>query len=181
MTDLKSSLQVVLQDAGYETWLVSLDDLEAIGFEDDAAMGFAYVFEDASTMLTRWRELETKLLTRHALSLQKAGEKTWNIYSVFLCAELASPDQLREVRWIEEDLERTRKITGCGLASTSDVVTTLLPLLPLQYQPSLDSEDFDLTQRLLKRIGNIAPAATHAALDAKVSPSEVVRLLGAEK
>lgn len=181
MTDLKSSLQVVLQDAGYDTWLVSLDDLEAIGFEDDAAMGFAYVFENAATMLTRWRELETKLLTRHALSLQKAGEKTWNIYSVFLCAELASPDQLREIRWIEEDLERTRKITGCGLTSTSDVVTALLPLLPLQYQPSLDSEDFDLTQRLLKRIGNIAPAATHAALDTRVSPSEVVRLLGAEK
>jgi hypothetical protein len=180
MTDLKSSLQVVLQDAGYQTWLVSLDDLEAIGFEDDGAMGFAYVFEDVATMLTRWRELETRLLTRHAPSLQKAGEKTWNIYSVFLCTELATPDQLREIRWIEEDLERTRKIAGCGLTSTSDVVTALLPLLPLQYQPLLDSEDFDLTQRLLKRIANIAPAATDAALDKEILPSEVVRLLGAE-
>ena len=103
MTDLKSSLQVVLQDAGYQTWLVSLDDLEAIGFEDEAAMGFAYVFEDAATMLTRWRELEIRLLTRHAPSLQKAGEKTWNIYSVFLCSELGTADQLREIRWIEEE------------------------------------------------------------------------------
>jgi hypothetical protein len=168
MTDLKSSLQVVLQEAGYQTWLVSLDDLEAIGFEDDATMGFAYVFEDAATTLTRWRELETKLLTRHTLALQKAGEKTWNIYSVFLCTELATPDQLREIRWIEEDLERTRKIAGCGLTSNSDVVTTLLPLLPLQYQPVLDREDFNLTQRLLKRIANIAPTAADAALDKEI-------------
>ena len=181
MTDLKSSLQVVLQDAGYQTWLGSLDDLEAIGFEDDAAMGFAHVFENPVIMLTRWRELETKLLTRHALSLQKGGEKTWNVYSVFLCTETGTADQLREIRWIEEDLERTRKITGCGLANTSDVVTALLPLLPLQYQPQLDSEDFDLTQRLLKRIVNIAPAAADAALDKRISPSEVVRLLGGEK
>jgi hypothetical protein len=180
MTDLKSSLQVVLQDGGYQTWLVSLDDLEAIGFEDDAAMGFACVFDDAATLLASWRDLETRLLTQHAPSLQRAGEKTWNIYSLFLCTETATPGQQREIRWIEEDLERTRKITGCGLTGTSDVVTALLPLLPLQYQPLLESEDFDLTQRLLKRIGNIAPAATNAALDSEILPSEVVRLLGVE-
>ena len=56
MTDLKSSLQVVLQDAGYQTWLVSVNGLEAIGFEDDAAMGFACVFEDAPSLLARWRD-----------------------------------------------------------------------------------------------------------------------------
>jgi hypothetical protein len=181
MTDLKSSLQVVLQDAGYQTWLVSLDDLEAIGFEDDAAMGFAYVFENPAIMLTNWRELETRLLTKHALSLRKGGDKTWNVYSIFLSTKTGTADQLREIRWIEEDLERTRKITGCGLVNTSDVVTALLPLLPLQYQPQLDSEDFDLTQRLLKRIVSIAPAAANAALDKRTSPPEVVRLLGGEK
>ena len=47
-------------------------------------MGFAHVFEIRAIMLTSWRELETRLLVRHALSLQKGGEKTWNIYSVFL-------------------------------------------------------------------------------------------------
>jgi hypothetical protein len=45
----------------------------------------------------------------------------------------------------------------------------------------LDSEDFDLTQRLVKRIANIAPAAADAALDMEIVPSEVVRLLGAEQ
>ena len=180
MTDLKSPLQALLQDAGYQTWLMSIDGLEIIGFEDDAVMGFACVFDRVVTLLTQWRDLETKLLMRHAPALQKAGDKTWNVYSVLLCTESATSAQLRELRWIEEDLERTRKITGCALATRSDVVTALLPLLPLQYQPLLDSEDFDLTQRLRKRIASISPAVSDAALDSEVSPSEVVRLLGVE-
>jgi hypothetical protein len=84
MMDLKSPVQVVLQDAGYETWLLSVDGLPAVGFEDNAVMGFVCLFEDTSSLLRRWRDLETKLLIVHASSLQKAGEKTWNIYSVFL-------------------------------------------------------------------------------------------------
>ena len=111
MTDLKSTVQVVLQDAVYETWLLSVDGLPTIGFEDNAVMGFVCLFEDAATLLRRWRDLETKLLTVHASSLQKAGEKTWNVYSVFLCSSGADDTQLREIRWIEEDLERTRTVS----------------------------------------------------------------------
>ena len=40
MTDLKSPLQAILQDCGYQTWLVPLDAREAVVFEDDAVMGF---------------------------------------------------------------------------------------------------------------------------------------------
>jgi hypothetical protein len=180
MMDLKSPVQVVLQDAGYETWLLSVDGLPAVGFEDNAVMGFVCLFEDAPSLLHRWRDLETKLLTVHASSLQKAGEKTWNIYSVFLSSGSADETQLREIRWIEEDLERTRKIAACGLSSRDEIVKALLPLLPIQRQPLLDSEDFDLTQRLRKRIASIAPEAANAVLDDAVTPAEVVRLLGAK-
>jgi hypothetical protein len=44
----------------------------------------------------------------------------------------------------------------------------------------MDAEDLDLTQRLRSRIASIAPSAVSAALDNKVSPVEVARLLGAE-
>jgi hypothetical protein len=179
MTDLKSTVQVVLQDAVYETWLLSVDGLPTIGFEDNAVMGFVCLFEDAATLLRRWRDLETKLLTVHASSLQKAGEKTWNVYSVFLCSSGADDTQLREIRWIEEDLERTRKIAASGLSTRDEIVRALLPLLPIQRQPLLDSEDFDLTQRLRKRFASIAPDAANAVLDETVTPAEVVRLLGA--
>jgi hypothetical protein len=180
MMDLKSPVQVVLQDAGYETWLLSVDGLPAVGFEDSAVMGFVCFFEDGPSLLRRWRDLETNLLTGHASSLQKAGEKTWNIYSVFLSPGSADEIQSREIRWIEEDLERTRKIAACGLSSRDEIVKALLPLLPIQRQPLLDSDDFNLTQRLRKRIASIAPGAANAALDDTVTPAEVVRLLGAQ-
>jgi hypothetical protein len=53
-------------------------------------------------------------------------------------------------------------------------------LLPIQYQPVLDSEEFDLSQRLRKRIADIAPSATNAALDDAISPAEIARMLGAQ-
>jgi hypothetical protein len=180
MTDLKSPLQALLQDSGYQTWLVPLDGHEIIVFEDDAVMGFVCIFEHVDILLKQWRELETKLLVKHGPALKKAGEKTWNVYSVFLCPENAPSTELREVRWIEEDLDRTRKLTGCALATREDLTTALLPLLPLQYQPRLDREDFDLVQRLQKRIASIAPMASNAVLDRTIVPSEVIRLLGVE-
>jgi hypothetical protein len=180
MTDLKPILQALLQDAGYQTWLVALDKYEAIAFEDDATMGFASIFETGTELLKEWQNLETKFLMNFSPALKKGGEKTWNVYSVFLCAAGAVEDEARAIRWIEEDLERTRKVTGLVPNGRSDLVTALLPLLPIQYQPRLDTDDFNLTQRLKRRIGSIAPAAEQAALDKGVTATEVVRLLGAE-
>ena len=50
MTDLKSLLQIILQNAGYSTWLGALDQLNVVGFEDAAVMGFACIFKDVSSM-----------------------------------------------------------------------------------------------------------------------------------
>jgi len=180
MTDLKSQLQIVLQGAGYSTWLGSVDGLDIVGFEDDTAMGFAYIFGDVVSLLTRWRTVETLLLRNHASSLQRAGEKTWNVYSVFLSADIPDEVQVREVRWIEEDLERTRKIAACRINDQQTLVTALLPLLPIQNQPLLDHEDFDVTRRLQKRIAMIAPVVGNAALNDKITAAEVIRLLGVE-
>lgn len=180
MTDVKSQVQIILQEAEYQTWLASIDGFDSIGFEDDTVMGFACIFDDVGTLLQHWRRIETMFLTRHATSLQTAQEKSWNLYSVFLCSEKANEVESREVRRIEENLERTRKIAASGLTDRVDLVMAMLPVLPLQYQPVLDTEDFDLTQRLRRRIADIAPAAATAALDSEVSPIEIVRLLGVE-
>lgn len=179
MTDLRSMVQVVLQQAGYRTWLADIERLAVVCFEDDAVMGFACIFEDAAALLHRWRLVETAFLTRYAEDIKAAGEKAWNVYSAFLCAAAADAVQAREIRWIEEDLERTRKLAATGLANRDELVAALLPILPFRYQPQLDVED--LTQRLRRRIAAIAPAAADAALDETVSPADVVRLLRSEK
>jgi hypothetical protein len=176
MTEIKETLRSILQEAGCRTWLVP-GRTDSVGFEDEALMGFACVFDDVKSLLARWRTVETALLTQYAPHLREAGDKAWNFYSIFLCSSPANESELREVHWIGEDLERTRKIAACDLVGREDLVAALLPVLPLQHQPLLSTED--LTERLRKRIATIAPAATEAALDDRFKPAEVVPLLTA--
>lgn len=122
---------------------------------------------------------QSALLARHALRFRAAEEKAWNVYSILLCAEQGKEEQTREIRRIEEDLERTRKIAACGLAGREDIVTALLPVLPIQYRPVL--EGGDLTERLKRRIAAIAPAAVDVVLNEEVPAREVAALLGAER
>jgi hypothetical protein len=176
MIDLLSTMQVVLREAGFATRLTSVDRSSIVCFEDDTLMGFGCVFEDPKGLLMRWKATEMLLLTRYAPSLRAAGEKAWNVYCIFLCGSAADPIQNRQVRWIEEDLDRTRKLAACGLASREDLLRALLPVLPLQYQPVLRAED--VTERLQIRVRTIARRASSVVLDEDVSPAEVVRLLG---
>jgi hypothetical protein len=175
MTDITSTAQIILQEAGFETWLVGVDQHTAVCFEDDAIMGFVCIFDEPHALLEHWGSMEIALLKRHASRFRAAEEKAWNIYSIFLCAMTASENETRAIRRIDEDLERTRKIAACGLAGHDDVVTALLPILPIQYRPQL--EDEDVTERLKRRIAAIAPAVVDVALEEDVPPTEVVRML----
>ena len=129
--DLPSSVQVILQEAGYRTWLTSVDHLTTICFEDEAIMGFVSTFKEPKELLEQWHRIETALLARHATGLRRAEDKAWNVYSVFLCSASGSEIQTREVRSIEENLELTRKIAAAGLPSHDDIVRALLPVLPI--------------------------------------------------
>jgi hypothetical protein len=175
MSDLISILQGTLEAANYSTWLERLASCQIVGFEDASIMGFACVFESTAALLEGWREVEKALLARHAPRLRNAPEKAWNVYCAFLTAEVALEDRAREIRWIDENLDRTRKIAAAGLATREDVARALLPILPLFYKPVL--EDTDPIERLRKRIGSIAPAAFDAVIDQGRRPIEVVRLV----
>ncbi len=176
MIDVLSTMQVVLREAGFTTHLTSIDRSPVVHFENDTLMGFGCVFDDPDELLSRWEASETSFLKRHAPRFRIAGDKAWNVYCIFLCGSAADPVQNRQVSWVEENLERTRKIAVCGIASREDLMRVLLPVLPLQYQPVLRAED--VTERLQRRIRNIAPRAADVALDEAVPAVEVVRLLG---
>lgn len=176
MIDVLSTLQVVLREASFATHLRSIDNSSIVSFEDDTLLGFGCLFANPGTLLERWKNMELSLLTHYAAHLRTAGDKAWNVYCIFLCSAAADPVQNRQVRWVEEDLERTRKIAACGLSSREDLVRALLPVLPLRYQPALRAEN--VTERLQTRIHAIAPRASHVVLDKSISPVEVSRILG---
>lgn len=179
MTDLFSTIQVVLKEADFETHLTSINDLKVVSFEDNVLLGFCCVFDNPNDLLDNWKTKESALLSRFAPQIRSAADKAWNVYCVFLCSGTADDVQSRQVRQIEENLERTRKIASCGIAGRDDLVATLLPLLPLQYHAILKT--VDATERLRRRIAQIAPEAESVVLDDSVSPSEVVRLIGGPK
>jgi hypothetical protein len=142
-------------------------------------MGFVSAFDSPRQMVDGWREVEATMLARYAPQFREAGDKAWNVYSVFVTEAGASEKERREVRWIEEDLERTRKITGTNVVTRDDVVKALLPLLPIVAKPLLAPEDS--RQRLLRRIEVIAPRVRDVALDDSIYPKEVAALLRSEK
>lgn len=179
MSDVQSMAQGVLQQAGYRTWLVAIEKRPAMCFEDESVMGFICVFDGAAALLRDWRELEIGFLRHHGDRIRNAGDKAWNIYSVFLSSGLAAAVESPEIRLIEEDLERTRKIAATGITHREALVSAVLPLLPLQYQPILDPED--VTERFRRRLLTIAPLAADALLDESVTPREVARRLGDAK
>jgi len=175
MIDLLSVIQSSLQNADYRTRLVSSERSPVVCFEDDSLLGFGCIFADPQELLAKWREMETALLARYAAGFRRAGDKAWNVYMVFACGTKGDAMETRQIRWIEEDLERTRKIAAIDLATREDVIRALLPLLPLQYRPMLRPED--AAERLKSRIQNIAPAITQVLLDPAVSTDEVLKTL----
>ncbi|MBX3535116.1 MAG: hypothetical protein KF826_12270 [Xanthobacteraceae bacterium] len=176
MIDLQSALHIILEEAGYRAWRVSSPHGQTICFEDESLMGFAVIFDEPRSIVENWKSAETNLLTRFASNFRNARDKAWNVYSVFLSAKNGAEEDVRSIKEIEENLERTRKIAACGLVSREDIVAAIIPLLPIQYSPRLDQED--LGARLKRRIAAIAPAVTNIALDDAVQPADVVKLLG---
>lgn len=176
MIDLLSNARGLLQEAGYSVRFVSFGSDTVACFEDGSIIGFCRTVEDPDELIQKWKTLEKELLIRFSQDIRQAGDKAWNVYCVFLCPSSANKDQKRAVSWIEEDLNRTRKLAECDIASREDLVHVLLPILLLQAQPML--EYTDLTERLRHRIANITPQAANVALDPTISVSEVVRLLG---
>ena len=80
MTDITSSVQIILQEAGYATWLVPVEQITAVCFEDAAVMGFVCVFDEPESLLRSWRSVESVLLARHAPRFREAEDKAWNVY-----------------------------------------------------------------------------------------------------
>ncbi len=176
MSDLVSNIHIILQETGYETWDASATDIQVVAFEDNSVMGFVCVLETAQAIIQQWPIAEADLLAKYAPKLRLAGDKAWNVYCAFLTSARASDVERGRIRLIEENLERTRKITATSLITRDDVTKALLPLLPIVSKPVLTNEDPD--QRLRRRISAIAPSVVDAALDKSISAKDFVRLLG---
>lgn len=174
--DIATQAEVLLREAGYETWTWTGVAPAVICFENAALIGFVHVFPSANDLLESWQGAQTATLSRHGPALRAAGAKAWNVYSVFLTEEQV-PTRQREVERIEEDFALTRKIARAGVRTHDDLERTLLPLRAVRAQPLPSDTDFE--DRLRARLKDVSPDVLAAFLGT-IPADEVARIL-AEK
>lgn len=176
MSDLISQTHLVLRGAGFDTWPATHQDKSVVGFEDEAVMGFVCIFSDVEHLLAHWQKMERALLSQYAPRFRQAGDKAWNVYTAFLTGGAATSEQRRQVRWIEEDLERTRKISSAGVETADDIAVALAPVLPIAAKAVVGVEP--VADRLRRRINLIAPGHGDEILDDLIGADLIADRLG---
>lgn len=172
--DISTHSEVVLREAGYETWPWTGTSPAVICFESATVVGFVHVFGSAKELLDTWQAAQQRVLARHVAALRAAGAKAWNVYSVFLTSELA-PTLQHQVEKLEENFALTRKIARTAIQTADDVTYVLMPLTPIRAQPLLENDD--IANRLRSRAKDVPVEALNAFLG-DLRPEDVAEILG---
>ena len=165
--DIGLQTEIILRDAGFETWSWAGGDVPVICFENAVVAGFVHLFSSAQDLLARWEQAQSATLNRHSVSLRSAGTKAWNIYSIFLAADGAR-EIGRQIERIDEDFSLARKIARGDMRSVDDLRVALLPLLPIQAQPTLGESRY--SERLRSRLKELPPAVVDAFIGPTSAP-----------
>jgi hypothetical protein len=173
--ELRAEANLLLRESGYRVWPWQERSLAALGFEDSDSIGFLFVLPTASQLLESHNDLERAVLSSYSLRLRSAGEKAWNIYTVFLTAEIVDRSTERAILQIEEDLQLTRKIARAAISSGQDLRIALLPLLPITSQPDLS--DARYTDRVQKRLSSVMSANAVTAFVGEAPAFDIVQML----
>ncbi len=176
MIDILTETEIILRDAGFETWLWTGAEKPVACFENAALMGFVHVFQNSEELLARWEAAQDRVLARHRAALRRAGAKAWNVYSVFLTSDSPVRKQ-RLIERIEENFAQTRKIARADIKSRTDLDRALLPLLAVRASPLLGDSDFE--SRLRSRLSNISEPALNAFFGSAPA-DDVARILSEE-
>jgi hypothetical protein len=140
--DIGNQTELLLRNAGYDTWALKLPQASVTCFESRSVAGFLFIFSSGTELLSEWESRQRFVLARFAPLLRNAGAKAWNIYSIFLAESAAALEQ-RLIAEIEENFSLTRKIARANLRTQDDIERALLPLRPIQSQPKIGAVDFE--------------------------------------
>lgn len=165
----------VLEDAGYFCFEVEDPAFNCVGFENDLNLGFIHCFASTEELLEQWSTRNDAVLSRFQFQLRAAGEKSWNVYSVFLSIGPSSEQQNTLMGRIEEDLSGTRKIMRAILPDLEGARTGLLPLLGIQNPPILGP--VDMVEEITNRTSGLPSKAVQAFLESAPN-TEILRLMG---
>lgn len=174
--DIATQAEIILRDAQYDTWSWTAVTPTVTCFENAAIMGFLHVFASEKALLAEWESRQNATLARYAPALRLAGDKAWNIYSVFLTSD-GGEQRVHAIDQIEENLSLTRKIARSAIQTANDLEFALLPLLSIKAVPTLGATNFE--GRLRNQLTEV-PAEVVAAFLGERPVAEVVKALGVD-
>ena len=175
--NITTQAEIVLRDAGYETWTSETALSPVVCFENPALIGFLHVFASANALLTEWESRQHSVLARYAAALRSVGAKAWNVYSLFLTEDVDGSVH-RQIERIEENFSLTRKIARAGIRTAQDLEHVLLPLTAIRSHPLLGEDDFEARPR--ERLKEL-PVGTVDAFVLDTSIDNVIRIIGEDQ
>lgn len=175
MIDELKIISSVLQKDNYYEFVVESFDVACIGFENDLNLGFVYCYETTDNLLKNWKSNSDQLLSKYQFQLRSAGEKSWNVYSVFLSFGASGSEENTLLAQVEENLSGTRKIARAVDPDLNGIRSGLLPLLQIQNPPILGP--IDMVEEIKTRSSSLPQKGVEAFL-AGAPNNEILRLMG---
>lgn len=164
--DVSKEVQIILRGGGYDTWEWSGGTVPLVYFENDVILGFVYLFDDSIALKNEWQKTQDEVIKKFKPNFKAAGNKAWNVYSIFLATSESEDDTLD---YIEEDFKFTRKIARTNIVTKKSIESALLSMLPIVNRPVISETDFtDNLRTNLSKINKDAAIAIINKIDADV-------------
>jgi hypothetical protein len=172
MIDIQRQSEILLREAGFKT-ATRLKSSTCLCFENTQLFGFVFIFGNCEEMISEWQIAQKNALAEYSEKFRMAGQKAWNIYSIFLTSD-SNASLINSIEKIEENLNLTRKIARNGVINESDLNNALLPLLPIRSKPQLAEGDYEA--KLETRLAGVAPGFKMTFLK-KADPNDIANFL----
>lgn len=148
--------------------------MPVVCFENDTVLGFVNIFDKADSLVEGWEKAQQSALAEFRPQLIGAGEKAWNVYSIFVTPNVAQDRVDDKLDRIEENFKLTRKIARAGILTKERLESALLPLLPIQNRPKL--ADSRIEERLMTALSAISEDGAEAFMK-DVKPVDIAHIL----
>jgi len=177
LIDILFEAERLLSRAKFSTFPLLSLECRSLAFENQTVIGFLHAYDTVDSLVANWRADTETTLGRYALALRRAGDKAWNVYTVFLATGPIAPAVRSSLHSIEEDLSGTRKIARGEIETSDDLREALLPLLPIQNAPMLEA--VDVAAEIQSRSRDVPTNGVNAFL-AHSRDEEIIAILEAE-
>ncbi len=160
VTNLTAATSKALSDAGFrEVSAAASNDWKAAVvrvYEDEYSIVCVAIFETWADLDSYWMLDQANLIDLMSKNIVRADPKSWEGYIVLLTPSIVPSSEREKAILIQRDTRHVRKLFADGgeLKEIDDITRLLLPLMPLEEQgPLLSQNILDALPEMLSKHG----------------------------